>query len=852
MMARTKIDYGIDLGTTNSALSRIEGGKPTILKTDTLKDTLPSCIFFNKKKSIQVGDSAYSALRRDKLKALKNPGKATSNAFIEFKRTMGTDKQYFSETMGEEYSSEELSAEILKTLKSFVSEESVDSVVVTVPAKFTSNQKDATLRAAKLAGFSQCELLQEPIAAAMAYGLSSSIKDGLVLVFDFGGGTFDAALVEVHEGIMKVIDTEGDNYLGGKNLDLAIVDKIIIPYLEENYDLDEFLSDDANKAALQAAMKFYAEEAKIQMSFNETYNILSDLGDIPCEDDDGEELELDITVTQEMMRQAVGPVFQNAIDHCKNLLERNNAPASSLKTLLLVGGPTYSTVLREMLEEQLTKPNLSVDPMTVVSNGAALFAATVDVDDDLQEAQRDRTKIQLKLGYESTTVEDEEFVAVTILEDKTDGEIPEKVYVEFTSDDKSWATGKKLVGKTGEVIDVNLKKDSSNLFMVAVSDEKGNLLDCEPKSFTILQGSKIGSATLPYHYGVEIKSRNSGKVVFEPIKGLEKNQSTPAVGTKNNLKTQKTIRPGLIEDSIKIAIYQGEHNAAGTRALHNEHVYDVLITGEHLPKLLPEGSDVELTVKIDKSERMTVSAYFPSLDFTHEIAVPTNTTQAEIHEDYLKAEINKAIQSLKIIREEGVYQNKVELDELKSELNSIQDEFELGKSDYDRKMGILHRLRSVIKKIEKIQDDSEWPKVEEELKTVFYQLEQTNEDFENENAKALIIQFKAQISQVIKDKDITVARDLIDNMRQLNFAIADEGLGAKMEIGLLQNLNDEFDTLQWSDPRSARELLDKGLHMATESPSKERLRPIVSELYKLLPQADKAMLSEGDGTELIG
>jgi molecular chaperone DnaK len=490
--------------------------------------------------------------------------------------------------------------------------------------------------------------------------------------------------------------------------------------------------------------------------------------------------------------------------------------------------------------------------MTVVSKGAALFAATVDISEDVQEEQRDRAKIQLQLSYESTTVEEEEFVAVKILEEKTDGDVPEKVFVEFTNSDKSWSTGKTLVEKSGEVIDVILKQDTSNLFSVTVSDEKGNLLDCEPESFTIFQGSKIGSATLPYHYGVEIKSRESGKIIFEPIKGLEKNQPTPAVGTKNGLKTQKSIRPGLKEDSLKIALYQGEHGAKGTRAIHNEHVYDVLITGEHLPKLLPEGSDVELTVKIDKSERMTVSAYFPTLDFTHEIEVPKDTTQKEIPEEYLATEINKSIQSHQLICEEGVYQDKAELDSLESELSSIKEEFDLGKTDYDRKMGILHRLRSAIKKIETIQGDSEWPKVEEELKSVFYQLEETNDEFENERAKTLINQFKAQIPEVIKHKDVIVAQELIDNMRQLNFSIADEGLGAQMEIALLYNLNEEFDMLQWSDRYSARSLLDRGLQIAADAPSKERLRPIVSELYSMLPQADKAMLSEGDGTELIG
>ena len=121
---------------------------------------------------------------------------------------------------------------------------------------------------------------------------------------------------------------------------------------------------------------------------------------------------------------------------------------------------------------------------------------------------------------------------------KTDGDVPEKVFVEFTNSDKSWSTGKTLVEKSGEVIDVILKQDTSNLFSVTVSDEKGNLLDCEPESFTIFQGSKIGSATLPYHYGVEIKSRESGKIIFEPIKGLKKS-TDPCCGNQKWLKNTK-------------------------------------------------------------------------------------------------------------------------------------------------------------------------------------------------------------------------------------------------------------------------------------------------------------------------
>jgi molecular chaperone DnaK len=852
-MSRTKIDYGIDLGTTNSAIARMENGEAVIKKTDTLKDTMPSSVYINKKKAIQVGDAAYNAMKRDKLKAMKSFDADAVNSFSEFKRTMGSDKTYYCANMEKEFSSEALSAEVLKALKSFVSDENLNSVVITVPAKFTINQKDATLRAAvELAGFSQCELLQEPIAASMAYGLSAKSQDGYWLVYDFGGGTFDAALVKVEEGIMKVIDTEGDNYLGGKNLDYAIVDEIIIPYFNENYSIDSIMSDDNKKQILRDAMKFYAEETKIQMSFNETHNILSDLGDIPGEDDDDEEFELDITVTQEMMNKTLGPIFQKSIDICHGLLRRNNLDGQSLTALLLVGGPTYSPILRRMLAEQIAKPDLSVDPMTVVAKGAALFASTVSVSDEIREKSRDKSKIQLEFGYESTTVEEEEFVTVKILKDKTIGEMPDKIFVDVVRSDASWASGKTEINDSGDVIEVNLLQGKPNAFNVLTYNEHGDLLPSEPAGFTIIQGAKIGSATLPYFIGIEIKSRVTGQVVFKSIKGLEKNQSTPAIGTVNGLKTQNTIRPSMQEDFIKIAIYQGEHGADGTKAINNEHVYDVIISGEELPKLLPADSDIDLTIRVDKSERMTLSVYFPALDHTEEITVPSNTTQKEIDVNWLASEIDKAQQTLLMLDQEDVYEDKEELAKIGGEIQTLKTHFEQGRGDSDSKKGVLESLKKVLKQVDGVQAASEWPKTEEELKDVFYRLEETSEKFDNEKAKELVQQYKKQIPEVIKEKNIKVTQELINSMRSLHFAIVDEGLGAQMEISYLNDFNEDFDTLDWNDRDRARMTLDRGLQLAANNPVKEQLRPIVLELFKLLPAADKAIIGSGDGSELVG
>lgn len=847
-MARTKIDYGIDLGTTNSAISRMENGEPTIKKTDTLKDTMPSCVSFNKKKTVRVGDSAYNALKGDKRRATKTWSNEDSNAFIEFKRTMGTDKKYPSSFMEKEFSSEELSAEVLKALKTFITDDTMSSVVITVPAKFTINQKDATTRSAVLAGFEHCELLQEPIAASMAYGLDAKSKNGYWLVFDFGGGTFDAALLKVEEGIMKVIDTEGDNWLGGKNIDLAIVDEIIIPYLKENFTIDEILGSDQKREVLREAMKTYAEDLKIQLSFKDSEDIISTLGDLG-EDDEGEEIELDLTVTIDQLKEVIAPIYQKSIDICKKLLERNKLTGKSLESLILVGGPTYSPILRKMLEEQVTKPDTSSDPMTAVAKGAALFASTIDVSEEIQEKTRDKTKIQIGLGYEATTVEEEEFVTVKILKDKTEGEIPNKVFAEIARSDKAWSSGKVEIDEAGEVIEVKLNSGKTNAFQVNIFDDKGDLLESEPKDFTIIQGSKVGSATLPYNIGIEIKSKSSGKIVFRSVKGLEKNQSTPAKGIANSLKTQKQIRPGIKEDFIKVPVYQGDYGADNSRAIHHEHVYDVIISGEDVPTLLPEGSDVDLTINVDKSERITLSAFFPYLDYTHEIAAPNNTTQKEIDADWLESEIRKAKQTLNLIKEEGAYSDTAALDKLGTELGEIDKRFNQGKGDYDRKKEILENLRRSLLKLDDIQDASEWPKTEEELKDVYYRLEKTNKELGNDKTTAVVDQLKEQIPEVIKEKNVKVAREMIDNMRHLDFMLIDEGLGAQMEISLLRQFNEDFDSHDWSDPNKAKMLINQGLQMAANNPSKQKLRPLVIELYKLLPDVKQPILT-GDDTVL--
>jgi molecular chaperone DnaK len=505
-----------------------------------------------------------------------------------------------------------------------------------------------------------------------------------------------------------------------------------------------------------------------------------------------------------------------------------------------------------MLKEQITdKVDTSIDPMTAVAKGAALFASTINVSEEIIEQNRDRTKIQLGLGYETTTVEMEEFVTVKILKDKTEGRIPNKLFAEIIRADKAWASGKVIVDEVGEVIETKLNPGKANSFNVLVYNEQGDLLPSEPQEFTIIQGSKIGSATLPYNIGLEIKSKASGKVIVVAVKGLEKNQSLPATGTSNGLKTQKDLRPGLKEDFIKIPVYEAEYGAIGSRAIYNQHVFNAVITGEDLPKLLPAGSDVDLTIKF-KDSAISLSAYFPLLEYTHETWYQSKN-EGEIDADWLETEIAKAKQTLNIIRNENAASNSEELDRLNSEVTELSRLLEQGRTDYDRKKQVLDNLRRSLRKIDDVQDAAEFPKIQEELKNNFYRLEETFGKIEGKvegindvAVKDSIAQFKKQIPQVIKDRNVKIAKDLIDQMQGLDFILVDAVMGAQMEIQILKEFNEDFDINEWSDRNKAKMLINQGLSIASNNPSKQKLRPIVIELYKLLPKSDKPLFAGDD------
>ena len=227
---------------------------------------------------------------------------------------------------------------------------------------------------------------------------------------------------------------------------------------------------------------------------------------------------------------------------------------------------------------------------------------------------------------------------------------------------------------------------------------------------------------LTLNWGIEIKRRESGKIEFKQVSGLEQNKSLPATGTANGLKTQKQIRPGMDSDFIKIPLYQGEHGADGTRAIYNEHVYDIIISGADLPALLPENSDVDLMINIDKSQKVSIQAYFPYLDHTAEIVVPTDTVQT-VETKWLSNEIRKAKGSIEELKDEGTHGDKVQ--KIENDLTELEKKFDNSKNDVDGKQEVLTNLRKTLKTIDDLKRNNRMAKIRRRTKRGILQIRES-------------------------------------------------------------------------------------------------------------------------------
>lgn len=817
-MKHITIDYGIDLGTTNSAICRMEHGVPTIIRSDSGMETMPSCVTFKKGGSLNVGYSAYSDLGRSKLRSLKKKKSVhTADSCIEFKRFMGSDMTYESSYAEHKWTPEELSAQVLKTLCSFVTDEEVKAAVITVPAKFTVNQKDATLEAAHLAGLEQVELLQEPIAASMAYGLKAEEKNGIWMVFDFGGGTLDVALVHVSDGIMQVFDTEGDNYLGGKNIDEAIVSKILLPELLSRYVFNS--ADKAQMRMVADALKVVAEKLKNSLSYKNKETIYLEAGDWG-EDDDGEEIEMELTISRENLERVIRPILQKSVDVCKNLMLRNKIPYGKLSHLILIGGPTYIPLLRDMLREQVTQNvETDIDPMTAVAQGAALYAATIPLKNPSNTSDNESGLI-LDVNFEATSVDSETYVTVHSKES-----IP-GLEVKLIRTEDRWESSPTIVGDMGGLIIAELLSGRPNTFIVSAS-ENGIEIACFPSELTIIQGTKAGSAILPYNIGIEVYNPKKNRRVFTSLTGLEKNRPLPAAGIVYGLKTMTDIYGGDEDTKIRIAIYQGDIDSEGKTAALYEYVSDVLVTGDDVASYIPEGSHVNVRIDVDRSEMMTVTCEFPSTGQKIEKRLDTSKRQESKSEEYLKELISRTYSQLRNLANQ--LDDDPEIPNLMHRLRMVEDSLVTGVQHKQ----VEQHLKEVMRCVEEYESDSEWDRTRIALQKALLSLQiEGAKRSEDVGITRMVDSFAAQVDRMLEIKDERKAKFLQHQIEQYEYAITQDEIYRETILWA----DREFSTINWTDGRKAQKLVMEAMAILRENPKAplSAIKDVTEAFYALI------------------
>jgi molecular chaperone DnaK len=586
------INYGIDLGTSNSLIAKFTGGRLEVFKNPRgHKETLPSVVGFRKDK-ILVGDKARVYLQKD-----------PKNVASHFKRTMGTTETIKIESINSSKTPVDLSAFILKELKGFVhSGETVDAAVITIPASFDTIQSNATKEAGVQAGFNDVILLQEPIAASLAYAnkdYSEDLKNSQWIVYDLGGGTFDVALVKIIEGELNIVDHEGDNYFGGIDLDKLLLEKIIVPAIEQKGKFTDLLKE-MKSASGKYNRKWYryleaAEEAKIELSNDQSTDV-----EVEIEDENGEELNFGITITRSEFEALIKEKITETTQMMKKILTRKTLQPKDLKFVLMVGGSTYIPFVRKHVQEVMGIPvNTDIDPTNAIVIGAAFFAGSKQKSRGDSDALSNKNQYSIKVRpiYERNSQEDEELFAAKIR-----GDITGMTYRIYSEDGAFDSGTKKLKNRITE--DLPLRKKEHNLFQFEIRNAEGNVVKTGINQIQISQGRySIAGQKLPADLSLVLDNIEKKDTYLDRI--FDKNCVLPT-RAKRTVEAGKTIVKGSKDETIRIMVVEG---SSENHHLSNKPIGTLVISGTMINRDLLKGTEIDITFELSESRDLTISAY---------------------------------------------------------------------------------------------------------------------------------------------------------------------------------------------------------------------------------------------------
>lgn len=816
-MKRTTYDFGIDLGTTNSAIAELKNTTVEVYRNNEGFEFTSSTVWMDKNNRIHVGRRAKERLESD-----------PENAFSEFKLQMGSDAEYQFARSGKKVTPEDLSAEVLKSLKADVMQrtgEDINAAVITVPAAFELPQCNATQKAAELAGFSDCTLLQEPVAAAMAYSFQEQEEKAFWLVYDFGGGTFDAAIIQVQDSTIQVVNHNGDNHLGGKLIDWAIVDDLLVPELLNNYSLKGFRRGNPKWASAFAKLKQAAENAKIQVSRAETAEIIIDY---LCQDDQGKPIQFEFEVNRKDVEKLALPFLVRSINISKKVLAEKRLAPKDIEKVLLVGGTTLLSSLRELLLDPekgfgITLES-SIDPLTVVARGAAIFSATQRI-----ETKPDRESIPhgqyiAELDYKPVGADQDPLIGGKV--SGQNGTSMNGFTIEFVNSEAKpeWRSGKITLNDDGSFL-TNLwaEKGQKNNFSIFLYDTTGTIQKVTPGEISYTIGVTLNDPPLIHSIGVSL-ANNETAFYFE--KGI------PLPARKRKMhRIAFEVSQGQEGALVKIPVVEGENQCRSDR---NRLIGSLEINAENIQRTLPAGSEVEVTIEIDKSRLIQTRAYIPILDeefgevlkLGKEAADPEALASSfarekkRLEKNQEKAgefEGNSAQQLLNRIEEENM------LHEIESALSAAPE-------DRDAADKCNNRLLDLKATIDDIEDALEWPGLVAETEETIELAERVIEEYGDDDDKKALKTLTEEIQQAVKSNDAELLQRKINALDGLRIQVA------RTQPGYWVGLFEAVEAMQDSMTNStlAQQYITQG-NRAIDNNDIDGLKSATENMISLLP-----------------
>ena len=826
-MARTTIDYGIDLGTTNSSIAVLSDTVSEVVQNGDGSLITPSAVWFDKRGKQYVGKRAKDHCLDDE-----------ENAAVEFKLRMGQECMKTFHRSGKHMLPEELSAEVLKSLKADVHTnkgEDLHAAVITVPAAFELSQCEATRRAAELAGLTVSPLLQEPVAAALAYGFQSAANKVFWLVYDFGGGTFDAAVLQVRDGVIQVVNHAGDNYLGGKNIDWDIVEKLLVPHLIEERRLSDFSRTNPKWRAAFAKLKYHAEEAKIQVSRT---NRASELWiEDFCTDDHGDSIDFDFALTPTALDDILDPWIEQSLALCRKVLSEKALSGSAIEKAIFVGGSSlFPSVQQRVAVELGTAVEFSIDPMTVVARGAAVFAGSQRLEAPAQPAAIGTYTIQLE--YEPVGSDTEPMVGGKVT--PPSGSPLGRLSIEIVDLRSQWRSGTITLADSGTFMtEVHAENGRKCEYQLILSDATGKRLPCSPDRFAYTVGMVITSPPLTHNLGVAMANNKANWFFYkgDALPGRERHVLHTVVHLHRG-------EPPSDNNIIRIPIVEGTNDSKAdrNRLIGN---LEILPTDKRVKRDIPLGSEIEISIEIDSSRTTTTRAFVPMVDEEFTDVFKPGVVAKSPKE--LEAELDVEIERLDSLKQkaDAVTDSKIHgaLTRMENEqiIETVQRQVAAAQGDPDAQGEADRRLLDLKAAVDSVEGAMQWPTLVHEAHEQVRATTEVVGAHGQPGEKDRLTKLEADVNRAIETERLELLQARLEDLRELGAGVVVRQ--PEFWVGYLQYVQERREHMR---DHAAADRLFTQAQRAIASNDFDALKAAVRQLVGLLP-ADEREAAEARG-----